>query len=59
MDHQLIKQIFIGLILVVAIVCIIYQSLDFCGCHERCCNRANRTNRTNRRIDVKQAPGIP
>ena len=56
MDHQLIKQIFIGLILVVAFLCIIYQALDLCACRERCCNRENRTNR---RIDVKQAPEIP
>ena len=53
MDHQLIKQIFIGIILVVAVGCIIYQSLELCDCHERCCNRVNR------RIEVKQAPEIP
>ena len=65
MDHQLIKQIFVGCIIFVTLGCIIYQSMDMCGCFDRYKDSSGDFRncscsfRRNRRIEVQQASEIP
>ena len=63
MDHQLAKQIFILFIIVVALGCIIYQTMDMCGCFDRCKDSSgdcrNCSCRRNKRIEVKPIQDVP
>ena len=66
MDPKIGKAIFIYIILTICLVCIVYQSMDLCGCFNKCkdhddncrtCTCSCRRKRTQQ-IVVVQAEAI-